>query len=147
MKLLAAVLTVYMFIVVPLGSDEATLVEQRSRTFCGGHVIPVVATGYSNDEISINVPKWRDGKTATLTTARWGVIAVDPRVIPLGSVVWIPHFKQIFFAEDVGSRIKGHRIDIFFPTREQAVQWGRRLLWIEVCNPRVWPVNSIQREK
>ena len=37
------------------------------------------------------------------TQARYGVIATDPKVIPLGSKVYIPYFDKVFIAEDTGS--------------------------------------------
>ncbi len=83
----------------------------------------IVATAYSNDAGSINVSKWRDGRTATMTIARWGVIAVDTRVIPFGSKVFIKGMGW-FSAEDRGGKIKGNRIDIFYPTRNEALQFG-----------------------
>ncbi len=93
----------------------------------------VVATAYSNDPVSINVSKWRDGKTATMTEARWGVVAVDPRVIPLGSKIFIEGMGW-FSAEDTGGKIKGNRIDIFYPSRKEALQFGKRKLKILVVD-------------
>ncbi len=51
------------------------------------------------------------------------VIAVDPDVIPLGSKVYIEGHGYAQ-AEDTGGAIKGNRIDIFIPSREDALQWG-----------------------
>ncbi|MDN5324673.1 MAG: hypothetical protein PWP02_383 [Thermosipho sp. (in: thermotogales)] len=66
---------------------------------------------------------WDDGKipehptfklTRTGKVAReWVTAAVDPSIIPLGSLIYIPAFKKIFIAEDTGSSIKGNRIDIY----------------------------------
>lgn len=87
----------------------------------------VIATAYSDDPISINVVKWRDGKTATMTKVRWGVVAVDPKVIPLGSKIYIKDMGW-FSAEDKGGKIKGNRIDIFYPTRKEALKFGKKEL-------------------
>ena len=65
-----------------------------------------------------------DGITSTGIRPRWGVIAVDPSVIPYGSRVYIPAFKKIFIAEDCGGGIKGKRIDIFMNSEREARQWG-----------------------
>lgn len=54
-----------------------------------------------------------------------GTVAVDPRVIPLGTRLYIDGYGY-GRAMDIGSAIKGHRVDVFFPTRQEAVQWGRR---------------------
>lgn len=72
--------------------------------------------------------KWADGITATGTTATQGrTIAVDPGVIPLGSLV---RFKgpdgevRDYTAEDTGGAIKGQRIDLYFDSHQEALEWG-----------------------
>jgi 3D (Asp-Asp-Asp) domain-containing protein len=54
-----------------------------------------------------------------------GVVAVDPRVIPLGSTVWIDGLGT-FLAADTGSAIYGNRIDVFAHDYHRAIQWGVR---------------------
>lgn len=49
-------------------------------------------------------------------------IAVDPKIIPLGSQIMID--GQIYIAEDVGGAIKGNRIDMYFPTHQEALDFG-----------------------
>lgn len=64
-----------------------------------------------------------DGITATGTAATPGrTIAVDPKVIPLGSKVIINGYEYI--AEDTGGAIKGNRIDILFPNHQEALNFG-----------------------
>lgn len=64
-----------------------------------------------------------DGITATGTVATAGrTIAVDPEVIPLGSVVIIDGHEYI--AEDTGGGIKGKKIDMFCSSHEEALQRG-----------------------
>jgi 3D (Asp-Asp-Asp) domain-containing protein len=90
----------------------------------------VEATGYSliSDEFGSD----GDSLTATGTQARVGIIAVDPRVIPLGSTVYIPAFGREFRAEDTGGMIKGHHIDIYMAHGDQAREWGRKTIEIYV---------------
>lgn len=67
--------------------------------------------------------EWADGITYTGTEATAGrTIAVDPNVIPLGSTVHIN--GQAYTAEDIGGAIKGNRIDVYFPTHTEALQFG-----------------------
>ena len=69
-----------------------------------------------------------DGYTATMTVPEAGrTIAVDPQVIPLGSRVLIPG-RGMYRAEDVGSAIRGNRLDIFFDNKKDALLFGRRNL-------------------
>lgn len=71
------------------------------------------------------------GITARGTKARYGVVAVDPRVIPLGSRLYIPGYGEAV-AEDTGSAIKGNRIDLCFETLPEAVRFGRRPMQVYV---------------
>lgn len=71
------------------------------------------------------------GITASGTMARPGVVAVDPRVIPLGTKLYIESLdgtKSYGYAsaEDKGGAIKGNRIDLFFSNRSDALNFGRR---------------------
>ena len=68
------------------------------------------------------------------TQARYGVIATDPKVIPLGSKVYIPYFDKVFIAEDTGSAIKGNKIDIYVNSHAEALAWGVRYLPVNVVN-------------
>jgi len=54
-----------------------------------------------------------------------GIVAVDPRVIPLRTRVFVEGYGYAT-AMDIGSAIKGNRIDLFFDTRAEAMKWGRR---------------------
>jgi 3D (Asp-Asp-Asp) domain-containing protein len=53
------------------------------------------------------------------------VIAVDPNVIPLGTQVYVQGYGYAV-AGDTGGAIKGNKIDIHVPTKEEAYNWGRR---------------------
>ncbi|MFC4355821.1 ubiquitin-like domain-containing protein [Chryseomicrobium palamuruense] len=61
------------------------------------------------------------------------VIAVDPRVIPLGSKVWVEGYGYAI-AGDTGGAIKGNKIDIFIPTKDQALAFGRKQVRVKVIN-------------
>ena len=61
-------------------------------------------------------------------------IAVDPKVIPLQSMVYVPGFGWLR-ANDTGNAIKGPIIDIAMPSREAAFKWGRRKILVKVRPP------------
>jgi len=90
----------------------------------------VLATGYSliSDELGHD----GDKLTATGTVAREGIIAVDPKIIPLGSYVYIPRFDRVFRAEDVGGMINGYHIDIYMRNGDIARKWGKQYIDIYV---------------
>jgi 3D (Asp-Asp-Asp) domain-containing protein len=83
-----------------------------------GRTIVVTSTGYS-------LP----GHTATGLPVGWGVVAVDPSVIPLGTKLVVPGYGEAV-AADVGSSVHGMDIDLWFPTLAQARAWGRRTVTI-----------------
>jgi 3D (Asp-Asp-Asp) domain-containing protein/peptidoglycan hydrolase CwlO-like protein len=84
----------------------------------GVRSLTVVATAYA-------LP----GTTATGRPVGWGVVAVDPSVIPLGTRMTIPGYGE-GVAADTGSAVKGAIIDLWFPTTPQALAWGRRTVTI-----------------
>ncbi|WNF21233.1 LysM peptidoglycan-binding domain-containing protein [Mesobacillus jeotgali] len=61
------------------------------------------------------------------------VIAVDPTVIPLGSKVYVEGYGYAT-AEDIGGAIKGNRIDVFIPTQNEAIQWGRKQVKVTILD-------------
>lgn len=84
----------------------------------GGRTLTVVATGYS-------LP----GHTASGVPVGYGVVAVDPGVIPLGTQLTIPGYGD-GVAADTGGAIVGARIDLWFPTRAEALSWGSRTVTV-----------------
>jgi 3D (Asp-Asp-Asp) domain-containing protein len=71
------------------------------------------------------------GKTALGVPVRKGVVAVDPRLIPLGTKMHVPGYGRAL-AADVGYAIKGRIIDLWFPSTAKARAWGRRTVTIVV---------------
>jgi 3D (Asp-Asp-Asp) domain-containing protein len=73
------------------------------------------------------------GRTATGAPTGWGVVAVDPAVIPLGTRLKIPGYGDAV-AADTGSGVSGATIDLWFPTREEALAWGSRTITITLAS-------------
>ena len=71
--------------------------------------------------------RFADGYTAIGIKAKKGVVAVDDRVIPMGTRLYIPGYG-FAVAADRGSAIRGMRIDLCYPTRREALNFGRRQL-------------------
>jgi 3D (Asp-Asp-Asp) domain-containing protein len=74
------------------------------------------------------------GRTRMGTDVRRGVIAADPRVLPLGSVVQLRagKYSGVYTVHDTGKRIKGNVIDLWVPDRKEARQFGRRQIKLHV---------------
>ena len=86
-------------------------------------IVNVLATAYSTEG-------WKNKHTFTQTLAKVGTVAVDPSVIPLGSELYITSLDGkewvygLAVAEDTGSLIQGKRIDLFFDTQEECINFG-----------------------
>ena len=102
---------------------ESSSNVKTSSTNINGKHIKSVATAYSGG-----------GKTATGTVPKWGTIAVDPKVIPYGTKVYIPQFNKTFIAEDCGGAIKGNKIDIYMNSKQECINWGRRTIDIYIVS-------------
>ena len=85
----------------------------------------VRATAYTHTDAGC------DFTTATGTTVHRGTVAVDPRYIPYGTRMFIVsddgcYIYGLSVAEDCGGAIKRDRIDLYFPTYDECIQFGRR---------------------
>lgn len=79
------------------------------------------------------------GRTASGMTAQRGVIAVDPRVIPLGTRLYIEATDGsadygYAVAGDTGGAIKGNKVDLFMPSHSEAIKFGRRTVNVYVLD-------------
>jgi len=72
-------------------------------------------------------------KTSTGVWPKKGIVAVDPKVIPLGSKLYIDGYG-FATAQDVGTAIKGNRIDLFMETKNEAMRWGYRTVKVFILN-------------
>jgi 3D (Asp-Asp-Asp) domain-containing protein len=79
------------------------------------------------DAVAYHLP----GKTASGLAVRKGVVAVDPKVIPLLTRMHVPGYGHAI-AADVGVAIKGRIIDLWMPSTAAARKWGRRSVIITI---------------
>jgi 3D (Asp-Asp-Asp) domain-containing protein len=99
----------------PAGTVKAMTTDDGKRTFLAR------VTAYA-DGIG-GVPM--GARTFSGTKTRWGVVAVDPKTVPVGSALTIEGYDDtIFIAEDVGGAIKGEALDIWLPDQKDAKTYG-----------------------
>lgn len=75
------------------------------------------------------------GKTASGVHAHSGIIAADPGLLPIGSLVSITEpsrYAGTYTVMDTGAAVRGHRIDIFMPSCASARKFGRHVLRLTV---------------
>lgn len=117
--------------VVAVGTKVVTATASRNNTAAGGKEFYVTATAYTPNCNGCS------GITATgvniKSNPNMKLIAVDPKVIPLGSKVWVEGYGYAI-AADTGGAIKGNKIDILVSSKSAAKQWGRKKVRIKVLN-------------
>jgi 3D (Asp-Asp-Asp) domain-containing protein len=98
-------------------------IVEESKDLVGAS--PYVATAYS-----------LRGRTASGRMVSRGLIAADPRVLPLGSRVRLEHpgYTGEYLVADTGGLIRGRRIDIWTPTSREAMRFGRRTVKLTVLS-------------
>lgn len=106
-----------------IGENTITTPDGEVLTYTG--VMQAVATAYNNQDPGCTI------YTAIGTLCRVGAIAVDPRVIPYGTRMYIvtndgKYIYGIAVAEDCGGSIKGNRVDLYFDTVEECYEFGIR---------------------
>ena len=125
--------------VIAIGTGEVPAIDPNARPVIGdgtitlptGEVLTytgtweVLATAYTHTDEGC------DYVTATGTIVHIGTVAVDPRYIPYGTRMFIvtndgSYVYGIATAEDCGGGIKGERIDLYFPSYRECMQFGRR---------------------
>ncbi|MEH7514959.1 LysM peptidoglycan-binding domain-containing protein [Gottfriedia acidiceleris] len=118
---------------VPATKDDATTKESASKTndTAGLKVITMEASAYTAS------CKGCTGITATGINLKENpntkVISVDPSVIPLGSKVNVEGYG-VAIAGDTGGAIKGNRIDVFIPNKQDAIKFGRKQVKVTILN-------------
>jgi 3D (Asp-Asp-Asp) domain-containing protein len=73
--------------------------------------------------------------TASGERSQTGVVAADPRTLPLGTKIQVRNagpYSGIYIVADTGSRVQGRRIDIFIPNQQRAKKFGRRVVEVKV---------------
>ncbi len=111
--------------IVHIGTGGTITREGKTVRFT--RVLDMIATGYWGD------PAWSTGYTAIGMKARKGLVAVDPRVIPLRTWVYVEGYG-FAYAADVGGAIKGNRIDLCFDNADDAWAVGRRRVTVYVLD-------------
>ena len=109
-------------------SESSSTTDESSTPGTGsGRVLQMESTAYS----------WREAGASNLSATgidlskQSNVVAVDPSVIPLGSLVKVSGYG-FAIAGDTGGAIQGNIIDVHFDSVEQCIAWGRRQVTVEI---------------
>ena len=138
--------------IVAVGTGELLgQTEQMPLIGDGVIVLPSgeVLTYYAEDSYIATAYTQYDAGCDTITSCgtsvRWGVVAVDPSVIPYGTRMFIVNSDGSFVygmgtAEDCGSAIQGKRLDLYMPTLDEAFDYGRQPVTVYFLGDANWRI-------
>ncbi|MBO5955444.1 MAG: G5 domain-containing protein [Clostridia bacterium] len=120
-------------------ASAGTIQTSRSGNLAYSKVITANATAYDASSCGKAPSHPAYGITATGRRAGYGIVAVDPSIIPLGTKLYIESADGSYvygtaIAADTGGAIKGNRIDLCYNTRAEAIQFGRRQMKVYILN-------------
>ena len=114
------------------GERTPALETPQAATAAAATSTPAPVPAYTGGEQTMTVSSTGyaiRGRTASGLPTGWGIVAVDPSVIPLGTRMTIPGYGE-GVAADTGGAVRGATIDLWFPTLAQAMAWGRKTVTI-----------------
>jgi 3D (Asp-Asp-Asp) domain-containing protein len=116
-----------------LSEEEQSITLEDGTKLNYDSYVDVLATAYTTEGASFNITK--SGAVAKL-----GIIAVDPKVIPLGTKMFVVSADGTWtygyaLAGDTGGLIKGKRIDLFYNTTRECVDFGARDARVYILKP------------
>lgn len=114
-----------------LGMTSSTTASRSGSSSVRGTTLTMVATAY-DPCYECNYPYYGAPSYIGLPLA-YGIIAVDPNVIPMGTRLYVEGYGE-GIAADQGSAIKGNRIDLCFPTHQQALDYGIKTVKVTILN-------------
>lgn len=97
----------------------------NGRTYDVKEKLKMTATGYDNCYLCCGKHPGDPGYGVTASGMKTGhgIVAVDPKIIPLGTKLYVEGYG-IAIAADTGSAIKGYKVDLFFDTHDEAKNYG-----------------------
>jgi 3D (Asp-Asp-Asp) domain-containing protein len=136
----AAAKTATTIIVAPVAPNPSGALTMGSdpNAMLTGPVVTYTATAYS-----------LGGRTASGVRVSKGLIAADPRVLPLGTRVRLEAgaYSGDYLVADTGGAVHGKRIDIWTPNSREANRFGRRLVKLTVLSYPVKRAKALRKLK
>ncbi len=116
-----------------LNTNTQNNVVQLSELQSNNNIMMCVATAYSPYDGGSYYDITASGAVATRNPSGYSTIAVDPTVIPLGTKVYVKGYGYAI-AQDTGGLIKGSKIDVFFDTPQECINWGIKTVEVTILD-------------
>jgi len=115
--------------------SKTTFVSSRGQVTRFARALKMSATAYDATFESCGKKPGDSGYGITYTglRVRHGIAAVDPKVIPLGTYLYVEGYGEAI-AADIGGSIKGNRIDLYLESPEEVARYGRRTVKVYVLD-------------
>jgi rare lipoprotein A len=87
----------------------------------------------------------REGITCAGTATHRGMVAADPSVLPIGTVIRVRSagaYSGVYIVTDTGAKVDGKHIDLYVPNRAAAVRFGKRRVLVRVLH---WGAGKVAR--
>jgi len=130
--------------------NQQTFNQQNNQTNQSEpvQVLNPAANSESNNKLIVEANAFRatayclKGRTANGGGVRRGIVAADPRVLPLGSQIQLNagSYSGTYTVADTGGAVKGRKLDIWVPSCSEAIRFGRRNVMVSRLNKK--KVNS-----
>lgn len=118
--------------IVVKGTKPTMIASRGGNNLSYSRVFTARATAYWAED-GIGKTKTATGRMAVRNPDGYSTIAVDPKVIPYGTKLFVENYG-FAIAADCGSAIKGDRIDVYFNTRKEAYTWGIKYVKVYVLD-------------
>ena len=112
-----------------IDNSESAAAAASAGNVSGSKTLTMSATAYSTEANGMGTYS----ATGINLKQHPSCVAVDPSVIPLGSIIWVSGYG-VSVAGDTGTAIKGNVIDLHFATVAQSMAWGRRTVTVKILN-------------
>lgn len=142
----------------PTAQDQGTNTNRLSAVSESGDSSPETSTSQTTKPLKpfSATAYCLKGRTASGVPTQRGIVAADPKVLPLGSVVKVHagKYSGVYRVMDTGAKIRGNKIDVYVPTSSEAMRFGRQAVKLEVLsygqskrNSRVQAKTAIKKTK
>lgn len=118
--------------IIAQGTQSPTPVSRGTVSTSNSGALKVKATAYWAVN-GVNTTYTYSGRKAVRNPNGYSTIAVDPRVIPLGTKLYVEGYGNAI-AADIGTSVKGNFIDVYFNTYKEACNWGLKYVNVYIQN-------------